>query len=556
MLSTQITEKPVSKFRIFAWVFSLAMLTITLSFWLLWFAQEQARRDSTLADVEQHIDVARQVLNNELGNLRFELQVLIENPLLTRYVRQPSQINLQQLQQYFLRFIKHRPINDQLRLLSGSGRELLRVNQPQGHPVIVANKTLQNKSTRDYFIAASSLKTGQVLLSRFDLNREHGKIERPLKPTFRLATPVFTESGLRKVILVMNIRGQKVLDRFRQAFGGEVAWFSLFNRQGFLLQQISNIPQQAVPVKLRTWGYVFDDKINFANLQPKIWKQIASTPSNELTVAKGTYISTTVYPWNVTHATASTWPSKVPAEQLFWKIVAFVPAVNVGSFFTAYGLGAYLKLYVLLLLLAILMCWLFTDARAKYLEGLNQIKKTALHDPLTGLPNRVLLYDRWKQAVAESRRSGKKIALLFIDLDEFKDVNDRFGHKTGDNLLQRVAARLQSCLRESDTVARIGGDEFVALLGNIDRYADAGRVAGNIVQSIARPYPLGSQQISIQSSVGIAVCPDHGNHFGAILHEADIAMYEAKAKGKNQYAFRTKEKITLATQSAALKTIA
>jgi len=110
---------------------------------------------------------------------------------------------------------------------------------------------------------------------------------------------------------------------------------------------------------------------------------------------------------------------------------------------------------------------------------------------------------------------------------------------------------MQSCIRESDTLARLGGDEFVALLSNIRRYADADRVASNIVQSIARPYTVDGQQITIQSSVGIAVCPDHGEHFGSILHEADVAMYDAKAQGKNRYAFRSQVERVSAPESVA-----
>lgn len=542
MLSTPSTNKPVSEFCIFSWAFAVAVLAITLGLWLLWFSQEQIKRNSTVGDVEQHVDVARQTLVDELANLRFELRVLIENPLLSRYVQQPSRQNLQQLQQYFQWFIKSRPIKDQLRLLSDTGLELLRVNQQPDRSVIVAKKDLQNKSARDYVIVALSLKRGEVLLSRLDLNREHGKIEQPFNPTFRLATPVFSAQGVKKAILVMNVKGQQLLGRFQQAIGKEAAWSSLFNYQGFSLQQ-EQVLQQAGSGKRRAWGSIFDDKPGFANQQPRIWKQIISAPSNKLTAAEGTYIYATVYPWKIMGATASTWSSTVPVEQLFWKVVAFVPAIKVNDFFSVRGIGAYLRLYMLLLLLAVLICWLFADARIKYLEGLRLIKRIALHDTLTGLPNRMLLYDHWKQAIAEFRRNGKKIAILFIDLDEFKAVNDHFGHKMGDALLRQVAARLQSCVRESDTVARIGGDEFVALLGKINQVSDASRVAENIVQSIARPYLLGSEKVSIQSSVGIAVCPDHGEHFGTVLHEADVAMYAAKVKGKNQYAFRSTEEI-------------
>jgi len=142
VLSTPSTNKPASKFFIFSWAFIAAVLAITLGLWLLWFSQEQIKRNSTVGEVERHVDAARQTLVDELANLRFELRVLIENPLLYRYVQQPSRQTMQQLQQYYQWFIKDRTITDQLRLLSDTGLELLRVNQQPDRPVIVAKKDL------------------------------------------------------------------------------------------------------------------------------------------------------------------------------------------------------------------------------------------------------------------------------------------------------------------------------------------------------------------------------------------------------------------------------
>lgn len=160
----------------------------------------------------------------------------------------------------------------------------------------------------------------------------------------------------------------------------------------------------------------------------------------------------------------------------------------------------------------------------------------AFYDPLTRLPNRRLLQDRLHQAVVRAKRDGRRLALLFIDLDKFKPVNDEFGHQTGDELLQAVAHRLQACVRESDTVARIGGDEFVVLLPSIETAQDALRVAGKIHAALKQSFILpDGQKVSISSSSGIAIYPDHSCDEATLMSHADAAMYQAKAVGRDRF---------------------
>ncbi len=160
-----------------------------------------------------------------------------------------------------------------------------------------------------------------------------------------------------------------------------------------------------------------------------------------------------------------------------------------------------------------------------------QLEHMARHDPLTGLPNRALLQDRLHMAFAQARREWTQLGLLFIDLDEFKQVNDSHGHLIGDRLLQAVADRLRSCLREVDTAARIGGDEFVVLINNINSAEDAVRIAEKIRVCIAQPYPLDELAIGISSSIGVARYPEHGADYQQLLKGADSAMYRAKTSG-------------------------
>ncbi|MCC7367415.1 MAG: EAL domain-containing protein [Chloroflexi bacterium] len=155
------------------------------------------------------------------------------------------------------------------------------------------------------------------------------------------------------------------------------------------------------------------------------------------------------------------------------------------------------------------------------------LEHQALHDALTGLPNRTLLNDRLERLIIAHRRNERGMALIVMDLDRFKDVNDTLGHQAGDALLQQVSGRLQSALRTSDTVARLGGDEFAILLPSVRIQGGIG-VAQKILRALERPFTIGEQEITVAASLGITACPDHGDDSATLMRRADVAMYVAK----------------------------
>ncbi len=175
--------------------------------------------------------------------------------------------------------------------------------------------------------------------------------------------------------------------------------------------------------------------------------------------------------------------------------------------------------------------WFYDITDRKEME--EQVQHLAYHDPLTDLPNRMLFSDRLQQSLAIARRDQACLALMFIDLDRFKPINDRFGHDVGDLLLKEVAQRIQVCLRESDTVARIGGDEFVVLLPLIRMERDAREVAEKIRHTLNQPFDLADHSMSISSCTGIAIYPDHGSDEKQLIKNADAAMYYAKSVGRD-----------------------
>ncbi len=172
---------------------------------------------------------------------------------------------------------------------------------------------------------------------------------------------------------------------------------------------------------------------------------------------------------------------------------------------------------------------------------INELKRTELdlqhlatHDTLTGLPNRYLLMDRMSQVVAHARRAGASFAVLFVDVDDFKAINDVRGHEFGDLVIQGMAGRLVGCVRASDTVARIGGDEFVVVLEAVGRHDDAGAVAAKILARLAQVFTIQRHRVKATISIGISYFPDNGEDPEVLVRAADYAMYLAKRAGKNR----------------------
>ncbi len=159
----------------------------------------------------------------------------------------------------------------------------------------------------------------------------------------------------------------------------------------------------------------------------------------------------------------------------------------------------------------------------------------ATHDPLTGLPNRLLLSDRLTVGLAQAQRNDTRLAVMMLDLDRFKTVNDTFGHSVGDELLRAAGERLIGIVRKSDTVARMGGDEFVVLLLQIDKMEDAIRVAQKILEAFRKPFVLDAYQIRVTTSIGIAIYPEDGEDVETLFKNADTAMYWAKEQSRDNY---------------------
>ncbi len=188
------------------------------------------------------------------------------------------------------------------------------------------------------------------------------------------------------------------------------------------------------------------------------------------------------------------------------------------------------------------MAGVFEKLMAEKEEAEESIKLKAYYDALTGLPNRFLLEDRLRLAISHAQRSKTMIGILFIDLDGFKQINDTLGHHTGDRLLQSMASRLTSCLRESDTVSRVGGDEFIVLLTDLTEHEHALNVANKLIGVLQNTYVIGGNQVEVSASIGVSMYPKDGTDWELLVQKADTAMYNVKSSGKNGVLFATEPK--------------
>ena len=173
----------------------------------------------------------------------------------------------------------------------------------------------------------------------------------------------------------------------------------------------------------------------------------------------------------------------------------------------------------------------------------SEMEFLANHDPLTGLPSLRLCKDRLERSLAQARRSKDMVAVMFVDLDGFKDINDLLGHETGDLVLKTTANRIKAEIRETDTVARIGGDEFLVILAGLPDRRIADRIATNLIQQVAQPIEINQKSVHVSASIGISLYPDDGSDSQALIRIADKAMYQIKGMGKNDYGYHRPEKL-------------
>ncbi len=463
-----------------------------------------------------------------------DLVFLSREHALHAFLNQGGKQNLKIMEQEYLGFARAKKAYDQVRFLDDKGMEIVRVNYNRGEPLAAPRATLQNKAKRYYFSDTFALGPNQVFVSPLDLNIEHGRIERPLKPMIRFGIAVFDQDGRKRGVVLLNFLGARILRLLKEAGEAMYGQPLLINRDGYWL--LGPKPQDA-------WGFMLSDRKGrtLFNQFPLSARIITEKPKGQFINDEGMFTFTDIHPLqrgqlSSTGAGKAFADShgKLAAEQYHWKLVSHIGHDELRR----YSFGLLFNLSLLgaaLFLLTGVASWLIAASITRKRIHRAELFNLAHFDTLTGLPNRSLCFDRLTKIYEASKRYGRSFAVMYVDLDDFKAVNDTLGHSAGDSLLTQVSRRMQKVVRKSDTVGRMGGDEFMIILSEISQYADVEPVAQKLLNTVSMPFTLGQNQATVGASIGASVFPTDSDDLDQLINLADQAMYACKSAGKNLF---------------------
>ncbi len=509
---------------------------------------ENISRDTRLlADVAKECDLPGAVSQTEREHIEADLATLFHSLMLVH------------------------PEYVQIRLISsaGHGLEQVRVDRHGEELVQVNNANLQEKGHYSYVFDTLRLKPGDVRLSPIVINHEQGAHSGEGKPTLHVSTPVADRSGQVFALIVINIDLDQLFAQL-QADLPEQYQVYLSNRWGDLLIH---------PDHRRTFGFDQGRRIFIQDEFPKVRELLTDDKHNSL-------VSRSVEQERQDRLVAAfvRLPINTQSGERFIILGLGQPQGHVLA--EASRLGQRIAQIVLLFsLLALFIAFVASRALTRPLKSMTDavqlfsrerriselpprqdelgllarsfremqeeilthlqeltesrsaLEHLARHDPLTGLPNRRVFFERLEHALTNSRRSGKQLAVLFVDLDHFKQLNDSLGHSLGDHVLQAVANLLRSATRESDTVARLGGDEFVILFEVVDDPQHIVTILDKLHDRFQLSMLIDGHEVKVQASMGVSLFPRDGDDIEALVQQADRAMYAAKNAGRNTYAF-------------------
>lgn len=534
-------------------------------------------RAMLLGAAQRDLLTAAQVLSRNmlvsLGAIGKDARLLAALPRAAKVSRFPKSATIEDdtkvVATVFDAMLSTHPEYFQIRLVSADmhGLELVRVDRDGKSLTRVIAGDLQEKGHQPYVFETLRLKRGDVYMSGIAINHEEGAHSGLDKPILLVATPVIAETGKTLGLIVINIDLNGLFDLLKADLPSAYNLY-LSNESGdFLIHPDAAqtfgfehgrrilVQDTFEPVAAVVQGKSQSIVMNIEaarRQQDRLVAAFARLPLGDTAEKRSVIIGLSQPLDNVVlEATRLGWYT-IQIVLLF-SALALVLAALVARVVTSplsaivdairnFSKGKVISPMPLERKDEIgVLARSFHDMQTEMIEYLAELKESrsilehiARHDPLTGLPNRTLFYDRLQQAIIQARRDKTRLALMFIDLDKFKQTNDTLGHHLGDLLLKAAADRMQDCVRESDTVGRLGGDEFVVLLHLVEGQQDALLVAEKIRHAINQPLELEGQMLVASVSMGVAIYPEHGSDEVQLLLNADRAMYLAKADGRNR----------------------
>lgn len=524
--------------RLFFFIFISIGMIIGGGVFVFYTYQTKGFVNDLLAREEYGVNLRRSVVEDSLNAVAADLDFLSSLECVKEYVQSSDPALQTSMAKNFLAFVKAKGIYDQARFLDVNGMELVRVNFNGGLADIVPPSLLQNKGKRYYFTDTMLLREGEVFVSPMDLNIEQGKVEVPYKPVIRFGTPLYSTGGKPLGAIILNYRADTLLGLLRKTGKATAGQTMLLNSRGYWLLAPDGEDQ---------WGFMFPDRkdVNFANRYPELWIRIRSTDTGQVLSGETIFTYTTVYPLNTRfRSSAGSDKPFAPSEgevlgdQYFWKLVSYVP----DTLSQGYSKMLLLRIFFLGAMLFLVTgtgSWFLALAITRRRLYQARLMEMANSDTLTGLPNRRLFFDRFEQVFEHAERYEHGFGLLYVDVDDFKNINDTYGHDAGDYLLVEVGKRLKKSCRRSDTVARLGGDEFVVILTHLDSREACAAVADKVVEAMSKPFDMGGEKVSITLSIGVSLYPDDSTDRDELLALSDKAMYKAKMSGKDRVSYES-----------------
>lgn len=429
-----------------------------------------ADRLNTISQAASRVlELQHEIVHSELGSIASDLLFLANQNELHSYLEEGKPGHLGAISHEYLELASRKGIYDQIRYLDTVGMETVRVDYHRGSPSVMSDHLLLQKGTRYYFIRALLLDAGEIYVSPFDLNVEHGVVETPRKPVIRFITPVFDSLGQRRGAVILNYLGENLFQALGQAIEGTEQRTFLANWESYWLLG----PDPSVE-----WGFMYygDGMHTVDTSFPGAWEQMSAVHDGQFRTVDGLFTFTTIHPVaEIIQGHSITMGENAHDEfNDVWKLISFVPASVLSAIETPirrlWGIA-----HGILMIVAAGISWFYARFRVRRAEYQERIEFLAKYDSLTGACNRHYFEQSIADEEARARRYRHSISFLMIDITRFKQINDTHGHHIGDEVLKEVSAILKNSVRETDVVVRYGGDEFLIMFPETASEAEAAR---------------------------------------------------------------------------------
>ena len=481
---------------LFLAIFAGVGLVLAAAIYLVYWSQNQQYLDRLKLVEGYAVDSEARLLDHAFGNVAAGLAFLTKQQTLHSYLEQGDPRCLEILEQEYKSLSLSRTEYRELRFLDHQGHEVVRVHHRQESVSITPRSRLRNRAGEVHFQKALALKRGQVFISPVEVKAEQGRDRTSLNPEILLGMPVFDQKGDKRGVVMLHYLAGNLLQLLDDLGKGMAGKPLLINPQGYWLLG---------PREEDAWGFALEKRRdrNLFKKFPLSASLITDREKGQFVNREGLFTFRDIHPldWQeaVEGGRAQTGQGEAGPSgkgRFYWKLVSHVSQGDLEAHASEL-LKKLLLFGVLLFVLNVIASILIANSIIRNKIHRSELLRMARYDALTGLPNRFLYFDRLTQAHEISKRNGYVFGVLILDLDGFKKVNDTLGHPAGDQLLIRIARRLEGGVRKSDTVGRMGGDEFMVILNRLARPEDAEQVAQSLLRAINQPVLLGDGEVSV-----------------------------------------------------------